>query len=66
MKAERELHGAHIAMTERNSLVEELDSMYLHIRDEHRHNLKLTNDQQKIIEHLEDELQVTKVEKDRL
>jgi hypothetical protein len=44
MHAEKELKGAQIAMTERNSLVEELDGMYLHIRDEHRHNLKLTHD----------------------
>lgn len=56
MKAEKDLHQLRLVSVERNTLVEELDSMYLHLRDQHRHNLKLTIDQQKIIEHLEDEL----------
>jgi hypothetical protein len=45
MKAEKDLHDNQTIMNERNTLVEELDSMYIQLRDEHKHNLKLTNDQ---------------------
>ena len=44
MKAEKELNESKLVMRERNMLVEELDSMYIHLRDEHRHNVKLTHD----------------------
>ncbi len=53
-------------MEERNLLVEEIDAMYLQLREDFRINEKLTTDQQKIIENLEEELTLTKEERDFL
>ena len=66
LKAETRYKDAQVIMGERNSLVEELDGMFISLRDEHKAAQKLTTDQQKIIEHLEEELQTTKDERDRL
>jgi hypothetical protein len=43
-------------MEERNMLVEELDNMFINLRDTHQVTEKLTQDQQKVIENLEEEL----------
>ncbi len=53
-------------MVERNLLVEELDGLFLQMREDYKISDKLTGDQQKIIENLEEELQSTKDERDYL
>lgn len=66
MMAEEALEQAKKLMSERDSLFEELDGMYLYLRDEHKQSEKMNMDQQKIIENLEEELQQTKEERDNL
>lgn len=53
-------------MRERDFLVQELDDMFIGLRERFRSTEKLNIDQQKIIEHLEEELQQTKDDRDRL
>lgn len=66
MAAEDSLEGAKAVMIERDMMFEEVDGLFLTLRDEHKSSAKITADQQKVIEHLEEELQSTKEEKDKL
>lgn len=66
MAAEAALHQAKLVMVERDSMAVEMDEMYLSLREQFRFTEKLSIDQQKIIENLEEELSQTKDERDRL
>ena len=66
MAADKALLEAQKVMVERNMMAEEVDAMFLDLRDTNKMNEKLNQDQQKIIENLEEELQSTKNERDYL
>lgn len=57
MAAEDSLAEAKAVMVERDMVFEEVDGLFLTLRDEHKSSAKITADQQKVIEHLEEELQ---------
>lgn len=66
MDAEKKLADLQAVMGERDMMANEIDEMLRHVREQFRSTEKLSIDQQKIIENLEEELQQTKDERDRL
>ena len=56
MAAEAKLFDIEKTMVERDMMAHEMDQMYKHLREQFKNTEKLSIDQQKIIENLEEEL----------
>ena len=66
MLAEETLADFKRVTDERNLLFHEVDNMFISLRDEFKVTEKLSLDQQKIIENIEEELQQIKDHRDRM
>ena len=66
MLAEETLADFKRVTDERNLLFHEVDDMFINLRDEFKVTEKLTIDQQKIIENIEEELKQIKDHRDRI
>lgn len=66
MLAEETLADFKRVTNERNYLFHEVDDMFINLRDEFKVTEKLTLDQQKIIENIEEELKQIKDHRDRM
>ena len=66
LKAEKKLKKVVVIMAERDMMFEEIDRVHMRLRDDFRKSESITQDQQKMIENLEEELHSTKEERDYL